>query len=304
MSGKTIDTLVADIEGVLLNGIPSDVPKETIEKFGQALAGIIASRLIREPKEPSLRMSNIGKPCKRQLWYEINQPGTGEPFRAETYMKFLYGDVIEELLLFLAELSGHEVKGRQDTQEIEGIKGHRDAIIDGMVVDTKSASPGSFKKFTNGTLREDDSFGYYEQLGNYVKAGGEDPLVIDKQKGGFLVLDKVGGKICLDVHDYKDYSPVESIQNTKDAVSQSEPPERGFEPKDDGYKNPKTKEFVPNGNKVLGLNCSYCDQKFNCYPDLRTFISSYGPKYFTKVVKEPKMLEITKEAGYTLEEEA
>ena len=118
---KSIDTLVPDIQGVLVNGIPKDVNPEVISKFGTSLSQTIANRLIRTERVPTLRMSNIGKPCDRQLWYEINKPELAEPLDASTYMKFLYGDVLEEIVLFLAELAGHEVTGRQDEQEIEDI---------------------------------------------------------------------------------------------------------------------------------------------------------------------------------------
>ena len=39
------------------------------------------------------------------------------------------------------------LKGEQGEVEIEGIKGHRDAIIDGAIGDVKSASAFSYKKF-------------------------------------------------------------------------------------------------------------------------------------------------------------
>src|SRR5690606_16490308 len=136
---KTIDTLVPDIEEVLLNGLPDTVTDDDIDRFGQQLARTISAKLRREKREATLRMSNIGKPA-RQLWYEINTPEDGEPLRPEAYLKYLYGDILEDLLLFLAEAAGHTVVGRQDEQEIAGIKGHRDCVIDGTVVDAKSAS--------------------------------------------------------------------------------------------------------------------------------------------------------------------
>src|SRR5690606_25725922 len=110
-----------------------------------------------------------------------NTPEDGEPLRPEAYLKFLYGDILEDLLLFLAEAAGHTVVGRQDEQEIAGIKGHRDCVIDGTVVDAKSASSYSFKKFKEGRLREDDPFGYVDQLQSYIHSGQNDPLVTDKE---------------------------------------------------------------------------------------------------------------------------
>lgn len=123
------------------------ISHDVIESFSRRLAFLVAERLIKKEEEPrGLRMSNIGSPCERKLWYSINKPHEEEKLRPETLLKFLYGDLLEELLLFLAEVSGHKVEGRQDTQEISGIKGHRDAVIDGVTTDVKSASTFGFIK--------------------------------------------------------------------------------------------------------------------------------------------------------------
>ena len=226
-------------------------------------------------------MSNVGKPCERQLWYDINTPEDGESLPPEAFMKFLFGDLCELLLLFLVEASGHEVAGTQDTQEIEGIKGHRDAVIDGVVVDVKSASTYSFQKFRDGTLAQNDSFGYVDQLQSYLYAAGDDPVVTDKSRGAFLVLDKTLGHICLDIHENK-HLPYDKIYAHKKAVVASgTPPERGFSPEPDGA----------SGNMKLPMNCSYCAFKEKCHPGLRTFIYSNGPRFLTEVKKVPNVPE-------------
>lgn len=227
-------------------------------------------------------MSNIGKPCERQLWYEINQPENGEKLRPETYMKFMIGHLLEEVVLFLAELSGHEVTGRQDTQEIEGIKGHRDAIIDGTIVDVKSASSYSFKKFKEGTLRDNDPFGYVSQLQSYLFAGQTDDQVKDKEIAGFLVVDKTLGHITLDLHKKSDDNWTEIYNSKKEVINSSEVPERGF----------SDEPFGASGNLKLGTNCSYCPFKKLCYPELRTFLYSYGPVHLTQVNREPAVPEL------------
>lgn len=278
----TIDTLVSDIENTLVNGISKDIDPVVIEKFGQQLGQTIATRLVREPREPTLRMSSIGKPCERQLWYEINESDKGEPLRAETFMKFLYGDILEELLLFLAEISGHEVKGRQSEQEISGIKGHRDAIISGTLVDVKSASSFSFKKFKEGKLSEDDPFGYVPQLQSYLYASQKDNDLKDKDRAAFLVVDKTLGHITLDFHP-RDKTDWEKLYEQKISTIQAEtPPERAFE----------DEPFQKSGNRKLGVNCSYCSFSKTCWPDTRTFLYSFGPVTLTKTVVEPNVPEL------------
>lgn len=280
---KTIDTLVADLEHTLLNG-SQDLTDELCDKYGTQFSQLLKSRLgPRTPREGTLRMSNVGKPCERQLYYSVNNQGEGETLPPSAHMKFLFGDCIELLLLFLTEASGHSVEGTQDEQEIEGIKGHRDAVIDGTVVDVKSASSYSFRKFSEGTLSENDSFGYVDQLQSYLYAGQTDDKVTDKDRGAFLVVDKTLGHICLDVHERK-HVPYDKIYAHKKAmVASSVPPERGFSPVPEGK----------SGNEKLGINCSYCDFKKKCYPDLRTFIYSSGPTFLTKVERLPNVTEIT-----------
>lgn len=277
---KTIDTLVQDIQETLLNGSEM-VTDELCEEYGYKFSELLKTRFKgpREPRKGTLRMSNIGKPCERQLYYSVNSSEEAEPLRPEAHLKFAYGDLIELLILFLAEAAGHTVEGTQDEQEIEGIKGHRDAVIDGTIVDVKSASSYSFKKFQEGRLEEDDSFGYVDQLQSYLFAGQTDDKVTDKDRGAFLVADKVLGHLCLDIHQRKNL-PYDQIFNYKKGmVASTVPPKRGFDPVPDGK----------SGNEKLGIQCSYCDFKHKCHPSLKTYIYSTGPRYLTKVVKEPKV---------------
>ena len=139
-------------------------------------------------------------------------------------LKFFYGDMIEELILSIVKVSGHDLGGQQDRMFINGLAGHRDAVIDGMTVDVKSASPYSFKKFAEGGLKDNDPFGYISQLSSYVYAAKDDPLVTDKTRGAFLVVDKVNGSICLDIHDFSEElenkeKEVDSVKNMVKGLS-------------------------------------------------------------------------------------
>ena len=279
-----VSTLVNDIREVLLKG--SQLPQDGLpEKYGTLFANFLRSRYwpSEEKRGGTLRMSNLGKP-DRQLWYEVNMPEAAEPMPPEAFMKFAFGDVIELLLLFLAEAAGHKVEGTQDEQEINGVKGHRDAVIDGMVVDAKSASSYAFKKFAEGRLEQDDPFGYVDQIQSYLFAGQTDPLVTNKDEAAFLVVDKQLGHICLDRHERKKI-PYDRIVEHKRALVQSpEPPPRCFEPVPDGK----------SGNMALGVNCSYCAYKKTCFPEMRAFLYANGPRYLVGEVKnEPKVPEVS-----------
>ncbi len=255
------------------------------DSFGKGLA-LTANQRFSEPQKPRgyLSLSSVGTPCDRKLWYKINKPKVGEPLTPNTLLKFFYGDMIEELIISLAKASGHKVEGMQDRLDVHGVKGHRDAVIDGMTVDVKSCSSYAFKKFKGGRLREDDPFGYISQLSSYVYAGKDDPLVTNKTQGAFLAVDKQNGHVCLDVYDFTEELK-EKEKEIKSIVKMVE-----------GKLPTKKLKAVPQSktsdNKKLGMVCSYCEYKHSCWEELRTFIYSYGPEYLVEVNTEPKVPEV------------
>lgn len=279
---KTIDTLIPDVQRLFDEGHKCD--PERVSQFGRELAETVATRL-REyatPREPTLRMSNLGKP-DRQLWYDMNDSGGAEDLTSEAKLTFLYGDILEALLLFLAEEAGHSVIDKQKEVELDGIKGHIDAVIDGVVVDVKSASKFGFQKFEDGSVWENDPFGYVEQLAGYAKA-------LDKDAAWWAV-SKERGKLTLLKAEQVRLDPIEitdRIDVIKEAVSQSEPPERCYDPIADGK----------SGNMKLPIGCSYCRHKFKCWADannglgVRTFIYSDGPRHLVTVENEPRVPEV------------
>lgn len=278
---KSIDTLVDDIYALFDND--DYTPNEhLVQQFGQRLGEHISKRLAESRGNSTLRLSNLGTTCDRKLWYNINTPGDREKLPPEVRIKFLFGDILEELLLFLAQEAGHLVEGQQDEIDVNGVIGHRDAIIDGRVVDCKSASSYSFKKFEGNGLRGDDPFGYLVQLGAYLYGSRNDSAVKDRDVASFLVIDKQLGKITLDTYA-KDDTDYEQMANDKrEMLVKSEPPLRPFKPEPEGK----------SGNMGLGTTCSYCDFKAKCWPEMRTFLYSTGPKFLTKVVNPPRVPEV------------
>ena len=189
---KNIETLVEDIYNLFnLTPIERDEKEvdELIDKFGDMLKVHIKEFMYSKPREGSLRLSAIGKP-NRQLWYDVNTKTTEESLPPSTRIKFLYGYILEELLLLCAEVAGHTVEAQQKEVSVEGVLGHQDAIIDGVLVDCKSASGRSFEKFKYNSIAEDDPFGYIAQISAYAQANSID-------KAAFLAIDKSTGKICL-----------------------------------------------------------------------------------------------------------
>lgn len=273
---KKIETLVPDIYKTLEDG--TEIPKEDIGKFGQIVAEMVAERIQPHSREFQLRMSNLGQ-CPRKLWYEKHRPEGLEPLEGYTRLKFLIGDLWEAVLLFLAKAAGHEVVGQQDEVDLYGVKGHRDAVIDGMVVDAKSASPYSFGKFKNGLDPSNDSFGYLTQIGGYLEAGQSDDLVSDKERSAFLAADKTLGHIHLDIHGKSDLNYQELIEDVQKKLDSPVPPERPY----------SDVPFQKSGNRRLDTVCSYCHAKYMCWPNLRRVDYASGPVWLTKVQREPRV---------------
>lgn len=284
VSNKDISTLVDDVYALFNTDSKWNPDPDHIKQFGMGLANILSERASGERGTPVLRLSNLGTECDRKLWYSINTPKDGEPLSPATRIKFLYGDILEALLLFLAKEAGHLVEGEQDDLSVNGVAGHRDAVIDGRLVDVKSASTYSFKKFEGNGLRGDDPFGYLTQLGAYLAGSAGDNRVRDRDLASFLVIDKTLGNITLDTYAFGDVDYSKVADEKRAMLAQPEPPPRTYTDEPEGK----------SGNKGLGVQCSYCAFKHKCWPGLRTFLYSTGPKYLTKVTREPNVIEVDK----------
>lgn len=282
---KGIDTLIEDVYAVLTDGYnKTDDNEQVIDAFGEALKELLRSRL--SPRGPSnglLRLSGIGKPA-RQLWYD-SRGYEREALTGDKLLKFLYGDIIEEILLTLAKLSGHTVTHEQQVVKVAGIKGHMDAVIDGHVVDVKSASPFAFKKFEKATLAIDDPFGYMQQISAYTEA------VPDSKGSAFWAMNKVDGNLTL-------YQPspsmlpdtTERVEYLKGMLEEDSPPERCYDVEVD----------FKTGNEKLSIGCVFCDFKKECWKDANggeglkgyKYAAMPFPLYLTKTVKLPRVDEI------------
>lgn len=276
---KDLSTLIGDIYKLLEQG--GEVSPEVTKAFGESLSKLIEDRVTGGKQEFRIRPSNLGETCLRRLWYQANKPELAEPLKGQDLLKFLLGDLFEHAILYLAEASGHTVEGKQDVVTLHNVSGSRDAVIDGTLVDAKSASPFGWQKFNDGLTKEQDAFGYLEQLEFYRQASKDDPLVTNKNQAAFLAGEKVLGKLTLDVHNATDYDFESRIKEVQEAVAQDKPPNRGHQPEPDGK----------SGNMKLPVKCAYCEFKHACHPGLRTFLYSNGPRYLTTVKREPDVLE-------------
>lgn len=291
-----IHKLIPDIYDMLEGrALSAPLPTDSWAKFGWAMA-----KHLRSDCEPPLvaagatssglavgvmRASSLGEKCDRKLWYKIHKPGLAEVLPGPTRIKFSYGDMVEEMVLQYARAAGHSVSDEQilleDVHKPSGwvIRGHIDAVIDGWVVDVKSASKWSFKKFVEGLKPETDGFGYLRQLGWYADQMGK--------PGAFLVNGKESGRLhlampSLDRVYYPDFKALEYSHT---------PPPRPEKVASIGL------EEESNGNQKLKFGCSYCAFKQSCYPGLKAYAYNVGgttkPVFLAKVVKAPRVPELT-----------
>mgnify|MGYP000636666855 CR=1 FL=1 len=286
MANKKVDTVVDDIYETLSCLCDSEelvISDEQVEEFGERIKKALKSWSTPHKEKTNLRMSIIGRPMRR-LWYDLKNGNLAHNrTHPSVFIKFLYGHILEELVLLLVKLSGHKVEDEQKEIEVDGVKGHMDCKIDGEVVDIKTASSFAFKKFLEGTLHDDDPFGYMAQLSGYETAEGTN-------EGGFLAMNKESGELAL-------YQPgplvkinvKDKIKSIRSAADLDKPPARCYNPIPEGKR----------GNMRLPRQCVYCPYKMECHSDanngygLRMFKYSNGIKYFTRVVSMPKVLELT-----------
>lgn len=271
---KSIHTLIPDIYALVgdPDGI-TNLPPDLGNSIQSALAGSLGPR---EPRR-SLRLSGLGPRCPRALWYSVNRPELEEQLPSYARIKYAYGHIIEHLVIGLAKAAGHTVEGEQDEIVVDGILGHRDCIIDGCIVDVKSAASRSFLKFKTGSIAEDDPFGYLDQIDAYVLGSVDDPRVVVKDRGYLLAVDKQLGHLALYEHRIRPSNIRQRVAECKTLVSLPEPPPCQCGTTPDGE----------SGNIRLDTKASYSNFKNHCFPKLRTFLYSDGPRYLTKVVKRP-----------------
>ena len=275
---QKIDTLVTDIYSVVSGG---RTPVTSNNQVAVSYAKWFTPRDSARDKNV-LYFSEVGDPCPRRLWYKYNKPDTGVKYDGKTLLKFFYGDILEELVLNVAEDAGHTVTSKQErvTYDVGNgwtVRGRIDAIIDGVMVDVKSVTKYSEEKFKHGL--KDDPFGYYQQLNGYASA-------TNTTTAGFLTIQKELGHV--------NYYPIEVNKSLFQLQA-----EQATEIVSTDITTLKRLDSVPasktSKNKKLCTSCSYCNYKKDCFPEMRTFLYSNGPEFLVEVVDVPRVMEITNE---------
>ena len=243
----------------------AQVSEELIEEFGERCKDALRKNFLEKPSTDfTLRMSNIGKPLRQLMLEKEHGRSKATP---QLKVKMLYGYLYESFMLFLLKASGLEVEvyDKPFTLDIAGtkIEGTPDVKVEGKLWDIKTASPYSYDmKFASWeTVKADDSFGYFAQGFGYATAA-KVPF------GGWIAINKVDG-------NYKliEIPPVRHKEIRTEVMTELEGKINQFIENDElpvccGVVE-ETFRAKPTGNKVLDHNCSYCNFKYICHPELQ-----------------------------------
>jgi hypothetical protein len=288
---KHINTLIQDVYHVAEK--ESWFTPEDSARYSAELGNRVMERLAASGERSSLRLSAMGEQCPRSLWASVHASSIREKFPAPTRIKFHYGDVIEAMAVALAKAAGHEVTGEQDELELLGIKGHRDCVIDGCIVDVKSVNSLGFQRIKSRQV-ESDVFlrSYLDQLDGYAVASIGDPLVRRTDVAYIWAVDKQLGHMTLYEHTVRKDHITARVASYKEIVARDTPPACTCGTKSEGA----------SGNIKLDLKASYNPYKYFCFPHLRKFYYADGKDgkiiHLVKVVKEPRVPEIDRDGNF------
>tara|TARA_R100000951_G_scaffold114912_1_gene121312 strand:- start:363 stop:1217 length:855 start_codon:yes stop_codon:yes gene_type:complete len=259
-----------------ING-KSTMSEEVIEQVGNDVKEALRKQFGGGVKRGDfrLRMSNLGRPTC-QLWFDKNKPEEASSKPNNFMMNMMLGDIVEAVFKGLLKGAGVKYEEPENVTLDLGdtkIAGTYDLVLDGAVDDVKSASGWSYdNKFVDyETLREGDAFGYVSQLVGYAKAA-------NKKIGGWWVVNKANGafKYVSAQNADADYE-MKKIRATVETVNENKFA-RCFEPIEETFRG------KPTGNKILGVNCSFCSYKESCWDNLQQLPSVMSKAQFPKVV--------------------
>jgi len=185
---------------------------------------------------PVLRFSGCGKRA-RQIAYEYHGfQANGKTQDSRSKIVFLYGDLLEALIVSLAKAAGVQITAcgldqKKISLEIEGVQinGHPDGLIITNPIHTfecKSMSSFGYGEFERGNISHE----YLVQVNLGMEALGLDRCV-------FVAIEKESGVMSERIV-HKDESIIEWVRQNVSKVIHSTPdnlPERCFTPNEKGF---------------------------------------------------------------------
>jgi len=256
-------------------GIDEDLPmpEDIFNQFSNSiLYGLQRQVFAKRKDDGGLRLSQIGKCLRQQYFMAKKYPA--EKLQPRAKMTFLFGDIVEAIVVALIKSSGINLHSEQKEVCLDEIKGHIDGIITinnkDYLFECKSMSDGNFKKLEAVGLSDD--FGYLSQTNSYMHC-----LNIDKCL--LIAVNKNTGHIA-EVEINKSEEIVSRIKNDinilKKSLKNNKLPPRKYEPVLEKSKGGHT------GRMILPIPCSYCAYKNFCWENLQQDFNNNKPIWIVK----------------------
>ena len=267
----------------------AEMPPHVLDEFGE-LAKQALKKQFTYKKEPfRLRMSNVGKPlCQLQMEAMNVEPEAPD---YDFKMRMIIGDVLEAVIIALLQASGVEIKNKHKKVSLkvndDEIQGEYDIELSDGIYDIKTVSPFAFDSKFNADdafdkINNSDSFGYVSQGYGYG-------LASKKPFKGWIAINKSTGQIAVaevPPNGKQKENTKNEIRNVYKAISDERPFKRCFTDTEELYYK------KPTGNRTLGIECSYCPYKHDCWENLefRKQLASKGknPKWVWYTAIDPK----------------
>ena len=276
------------------------ISPSAIEDFAQECKDSV-DRQLNKKREFSIRMSGLGRPLCQQL---LDRQGIEEEMVYNALFRFMFGDLVESVVVLIMEQADVEIIDKQKAVELEiagqKITGTLDLIVrdetgTDKVWDVKSASEWAFKfKYTGyggyDKIKEDDPFGYVMQGHLYGEATGL-PF------GGWIVVNKSSGEIAMvEAPEWQEEDRKAYMKDAEARVKRLLDPSNEFvKPYKSEFETYKVKgEHVRTGNKTLHKICSMCGYRSHCWSNAQlhpkvTSKSKTAPKIWYDVLKKKEL---------------
>lgn len=193
-----------------------------IDKINEAVREDIANG----PKRTYIGASSIGDPCRRKLWYGLNDYD-GEPINERLAIMFETGRKLEEMILeylSTAKRYSFDIMPSMPLRcgSIPEFHGTADAMIftdeKGCALEIKTAKNSSFNSFKNKGLKAWNEQ-YYAQVQSYMGMSGANKAIL-------LAINKDTSEMHEELVEYDDIYYQMLKQKASDIIEAKEPPAR------------------------------------------------------------------------------
>lgn len=244
------------------------IPEDIFKEFSESVVYGLQRQVFSERQERgTLRLSQIGR-CVRQQWYMVKKYPT-EPLNPRAKMTFLFGDIVEAVVVALAKASGVNLHSEQKEVDFNGVKGHIDGLItvngEDCLFECKSMSDAGFKTLERNGLEDD--FGYLSQVNSYLHCLGLNRaflVAVNKNTGHITEVEvKKSDKLVKEIE--------KNITTLRECIQNDTLPDRKYKPVEEIYRN------KPTGRMILPVQCAYCGYKDYCWNNLQQDFKNNRP---------------------------